>query len=293
METMVLNQTETQTMQTDNDVCVVILQVENKNFNTTTKPYNIKMLGKTMTEWVANSVFDAQIRYATIDIKEDFLPVAKRVCEPSCKHTVVLFSDTPLFERKTYLQIMQYVKAKSPSVLRLTRGYVFETEYLLAAEKLLAPQTQYFEEEDFMVCYDLKQTSIVADVLRGRILNYFNKNGVYVVNPTTVSIDAECQIEPDCVLKTNVQICGKSVLEQGVICNNCKVVDSVVCQNCQIEGAVVEGSFVGKNCKIGVGCIVKNGAKLEDNVVLPPYVVVDGVVVTEQDELQSFVTYKG
>ena len=38
---------------------------------------------------------------------------------------------------------------KGLSVLKLTRGYVFDTKYLMQIENLYNPQTEYFEEEDF------------------------------------------------------------------------------------------------------------------------------------------------
>lgn len=274
------------------DVCAVILKVNNKKFNTSVKSYNIKLFGKTMTEWVANSVYDATIRYAEVDFNDDFLPAVKRVCDAGCKYTFVLFSDTPLFERKNYLQILDYFKTKNLSVLKLTRGYVFETEYLTKIDSLLSPQTQYFEE-DFMTCYNLKQTSIIADVLKNRILTYFMNNGVLINDVTGVSVDADCQIDADCCLHTNVQINGDTILENNVqVLSNSTITNSVICQNSKICGCVIQNSFVGKNCVIGYNSIICNNAKIEDGVVVPPNVVIDGVVVTKNDNLQSFKVYK-
>ena len=93
-------------------VCAVVLKVDNPKFSTQTKSYNLKLFGKTMTEWVANSVYDAKIRFAEINFNDDFLPIVKQVCDKNSKYTFVLFSDTPLFSRKSYLQILEYFKVK-------------------------------------------------------------------------------------------------------------------------------------------------------------------------------------
>lgn len=298
LETDVINTKElmNEFKQTENlcdSVCAVVLKVDNPKFNTQTKGYNLKLFGKTMTEWVANSVYDANIKFTTINFNEDFLPAVKRVCDPNCKYTFVLFSDTPLFSRKSYLQILEYFKIKKLSVLKLTRGYVFETEYLLQVENLISPQMQYFEEEDFMTCYSLKQTTIVADVLKNRILTYFMNNGVFINDPNSTHIDADCQIDSDCELEQNVQIKGDSILENGVLVGaNTTVVNSVVCQNTKLHACIIKNSFVGKNCVIGYNSIITNGAKIEDGCVIPPNVVVDGVVVKPNNVLQSFNVYK-
>ena len=275
------------------DVCAVILKVDNSKFGTTKKSYDIKLFGKTMTEWVANSVYDANIKYANISFNQDFLQEVKRVCDLNCKYTFVLFSDTPLFSRKSYLQILDYFKTKNLSALKLTRGYVFLTDYLLKTDNIQNIQTQYFEEEDFMTCYSLKQTAIVSDVLKNRILTYFLNNGVIINDLNSVSIDADCQINSDCQIEQNVQIKGDSILENGVVAKANTIVDnSVICKNSKLNGCVIENSFVGRNCVIGYNAIVVNNAKIEDGVILPPNVIVDGVVVKQTDVLQSFKVYK-
>ncbi|MBQ8431101.1 MAG: hypothetical protein IJX26_04125, partial [Clostridia bacterium] len=285
---------EEQTAEKENflkDVCVVLLNVDNEKFGTTTKAYNLKMLGKTMTEWVANSVFDAEIRTQEIGFKDDFLPVAKRLVNPEKKYTVVLFSDTPLFQRKTYLQIMDYFRFKGLSVLKLTRGYVFETEYLLQIENLLSPQTQYFEEEDFMMCYDLKHFSMVADILRNRILNYFMKNGVIIPDTSSVFVDADAQIGSDTVIESGCHIKGGTIIERNcIIGTNSIIENSIICENSVVKNSVVNRSFVGKNCVINENSKLEN-SKIQDEVAVPFCVSANGVVVSKDDKLCSFKSY--
>ena len=277
----------------NSDICTVILKVENKSFGSDVKPYNIKLMGKSMIEWLKNAVYDTNIYYASYNFNENFLPIVKNATDANSKYTLVLFSDTPLFERKTFLEIMEYFKLKNLSVLKLTRGYVFETEYLMKIDSLLNPQMEYFEEEDFITCYNLKQTAMVREVLKNRILDYFMKNGVIIEDPTSTFIDADCQIEEGTIIKPFNQIRGQSVIEKNVFLDSYNIItDSVVLENTKLFGANLSNTFVGKNSVIGENCVIRNNAKVCDNTTIPQHCIIDGVVVDSSCNLKSFFTYK-
>ncbi|HAJ77504.1 MAG TPA: hypothetical protein DCO89_00350 [Clostridiales bacterium] len=277
----------------ENEICTVILNVENKLFGEEIKPYNLKLFGKTMTEWVSSAVYDTNIKYASLDFKDDILPVVKATSNKNSKYTVVLFSDAPLIQRKTFMQIMEYFKIKGLSVLKLTRGYVFETKYLMQIENLYNPQTEYFEEEDFIICSNLKQTAMVSEILKNRILNYFMKKGVVIEDPASTFIDADCQIEAGVIIKPFNQILNKSIIEKNAIIDSyCKIDGSVVLENATLEGCTIINSLVGKNSKIGKNCVIISNTKICDNVEVPPFVCACGVAVGEETNLKSFCTYK-
>lgn len=274
------------------DICTVLLNVNNPKFGIDQKTYDIKLFGKTMTEWVANAVFDTKIKYAEYNFGEDFLPVVKNATDINSKYTVVLFSDAPLFERKTFLQVMEYFKMKDVSVLKLTRGYVFETKYLLQIDSLLNPQMQYFEEEDFITCYSLKQVAIVREILKNRILNYFMKNGVIIEDPASTFIDADVQIEKNTRIEPFCKIEGQSIIEQNVLVGSySKIVDSVVCKGAKIMGANIENSLVEKDAQIGAFATVSNNTRVCEGVEVPAYCKLNQVVVTKDKKLKSFCSY--
>ena len=50
---------------------------------------------------------------------------------------------------ETVLEIMECIKYKQRNVLTLTRGYVFNTEYVRNAESLVGGQTEYFKNRGF------------------------------------------------------------------------------------------------------------------------------------------------
>lgn len=278
----------------NDDVCAVILKVDNKTFNISQKSYELKLFGKTMVEWAANSVFDTEIRYAEIDFKQDFLQSAKNATSLNKKWTIVLFSDAPLFERKTFLEIMQYCRTKDLDVLKLTRGYVFKTDYLTKIDKLISPAEQYFEEEDFITCYSLKQVSIVSDVLKNRILSYFLKNGVLIMDTASTFIDADVQIAGDTKIEPFCKILGQSVIEQNVLIGSFTTINnSVVCQNTNLMGGeIIENSFIGNDCVIGNNCKIYGNSNICAKKIIPSYCTFNNVKVNGNDKIESFCSYK-
>lgn len=278
----------------EDEICTIILKVQSKEFPESNGLDDIKLFGKTPTEWVANAVFDTHIRYAPIDFKQDFMPVVKTMINPSCKWTVVLFNDTPLFQHKTFLQIMEYFKMKDLKALKLTRGYVFDTQYLIQIESLLNPQIQYFEEEDFITCYNLKQVAMVGEVLKNRILSYFMKNGVVIFDPASTFVDADVQIGAGTVIEPFNKILGQTIIENNVHLGSFnKISNSIVCENAMLDGVDIDCSMIGKNATIGKNSIISNNAQICDGVVVPPNCTISGVKVNQDVKLKSYYTYVG
>ena len=276
-----------------NDVCSVILKVENSDFPSNMTLDTMTLFGKTMTEWVANAVFDTDIRYASVGFRDDFLPAVKNAYNPNSKWTFVLFNDAPLFERKTYLQILEYCELKSINVLRLTRGYVFSTAYLTKIESLLNPQIEYFEEEDFITCHSLKQFAMVADIMKNRILSYFMKNGVVILDPQSTFIDCDVKIGSGTIIEPFNKILGKTIIESNVqIKSNNTIHNCIICENSVVCGCKISESFVGKNVQVNANTVIEK-SKICDDVIVPEFCKIDSVVVDRECELKSFFEYKG
>lgn len=277
----------------NSDVCTVILKVDNPKLGIDKKVFELELCGKTFLEWIENSVFDTTIRYADYVFGEDFLPAVKRVVDTNSKYTLVLFADTPLFEHKTMLQIMEYFKSKGLSVLKLTRGFVFETKYLLQIDNLLNPQMQYFDEDDFITCHSLKQYSMICEIMKNRILNYFMKNGVVFEDVGTTFVDADVQIGQNTIVKPFNQIKGKTIIEKGVVLGSNNILTNcVICENANISGSVIKNSLIEKDCKVCEFSTIEN-SKIKEGAIVPAHCNVKNAVVTKDDELKSFFSYVG
>lgn len=255
-----------------NQVKVLILKVNNDSFKSDKKTYDLQICGKKMVDYVKLAVKDYCTTDAEIDSKEDFLNIAKQYVDKKYKYTLVLFTDAPLIQQKTVKDIVEYFVMKSLSVLKFTRGYMFETEYLEKIDRLLSPQMQYFEEEDFITCYNPKQFSLVCDIMKSRIITYHQKNGVIFHDVATTSIDANVSIESQVEIFGNNKILGDTVLEQKAIVKNNNIIEnSIVMQNACLENSVIKQSVVGKNSVIENFCTVKDKSIIGDNCVLCGY----------------------
>jgi bifunctional N-acetylglucosamine-1-phosphate-uridyltransferase/glucosamine-1-phosphate-acetyltransferase GlmU-like protein len=275
-----------------NDICTVIMQVKNSNF--VSDGYNTKLFGKTMTEWVKNSVFDTQIRYAILMPNQDFLQVAKKMINPNAKYTLVLFTDAPLIKRKTILQVINYFKTQDLNVLKLTRGYMFKTEYLLQVDSLYSPQMQYFDEEDFMVCDTQKQLAMISDILKNRILDYFMKNGVEILDPSSTFVDADAQIGSGTVIYPFNQIYGQTIIEPNctLFAGN-TIDDSVICSGSKVQNSIIKNSFVGKDVTIQNYCVIKDNSKIADDFCVPDFCKISSAKIEKDCIIKSFCEYKG
>ena len=99
---------------------------------------------------------------------------------------------------------------KDLNVCKLTRGYVFRTEYIKRVVEIFAPQTYYFDEQDYITAVNFKQLSLVSDILKTRILEYHMKNGVYFENPDMVVIDSNVSIGKNTKVSGSCRFLGKT-----------------------------------------------------------------------------------
>ena len=272
----------------DKQTNVVLLLVNNPNLKMD-KPFNYEICGMKMMDYVKHCFKYANIIEKEINAGEDVLDAVKTVSLADRKYTMILFSDTPLLKRKTVLEVLEYLQMKKLSVLKLTRGYVFETDYLKTIDKLYAPQLHYFDEEDFMACVNLKQLSIITEILQNRIISYHQQNGVIFTNPNTCKIDIDCnigcgtKIENNNVLKGKVIIGNNSHLQSNNVIEN-----SVIKNNVTISCSNITNTFIEEDCVIRPYCVIKNNSYLEKSVVVNEFSYVSGSLIKQNAVIEAF-----
>jgi bifunctional N-acetylglucosamine-1-phosphate-uridyltransferase/glucosamine-1-phosphate-acetyltransferase GlmU-like protein len=233
------------------DVDIIILLNDNKSFKTSKKSYKLKIFGKSMIDYVRMAVEGADVIEVEASRDDDVLSLVKPHLTDK-KYTVVLYADTPLLKRKTLLDVLEYVTIKRLSAVKLTRGYVFENSYLKDVEKIYNPQPAYFDEEDFIAAYNLKQLAMIGDIMKNRILSFHMKNGVRILDTANTYIDAEVNIESEVVIYPNNYIYGKSYIEKGVkLRENNVIKDSYILEKAEVTASHIHKSVVGKKCGVG------------------------------------------
>lgn len=227
---------------------------------------NLEMCGIKGIDYITSAVQDYEIKKVDYNLEDDVIYTIKQNLNDK-KYVLVLFTDTPLIKKQTITNIIDYFLIKKLCALSFDRGYCFETNYLKSVDKIYNPQTQNFDEEDFIKVDSSKSFSLALDVLKNRIISYHQQNGVIFENSSSAFIDATVNIEKNVIIKNNVTILGKSIIRE-----NCKLINStlnrvIVEKDAIVENSIIESSVIGMGAKIKDFSIIKN-ANVKENSVL-------------------------
>ena len=236
----------------DSDVAVIILKIHHPAFLGNRKSFDYSLWGKTLTEWVSLAFDTCPILELETTASSDILYTIKPYLSDK-KYTAVFYADTPLLQRKNFLNIIDYVKTKRMNVCKLERGYVFVTDYLRTAEKLYSSTSANLDfKDDFLLVCDMDSLSRASTILKDRILKYHLEHGVQILDTNWTSIDA------DVIIGENVTIYPENILQGKTI-----IGDNVVLQ----AGNTIINSQIGDNCKIIHSVIdrskIRDGSKIE------------------------------
>lgn len=240
----------------------------------------IEVLGKTMRQWImlalGNSYCDSIPYTESVALPLLLRPYIRKDSE----YTVVLFSDTPLITRKTVLDAVFELAQSRENVLKMTRGFVFRTQYLLTAERVYTENHRYFDEEDFLTAFSFKQVAMVSDVMRNRILGYHMSHGVQFEDPSSCFVGCDAVIGRGTVVAPFNIIKGKSVIREGVTLGAGNYIEnSTVGEGCYLEYSKVIDSSIGKrssigpyaqlrgDVKVGEGCRIGNFVELKKSAI--------------------------
>jgi len=111
-----------------------------------------------------------------------------------------------------------------------------------------------------------KQLAEAAVVLRSRIIDSHFENGVVIMDPSAVYIDAAVEIETGAVLLPGVMLQGKCRIGAGaVIGPNTQVTDSRIGPGTVVRNSVAEDAEVGANCQFGPFAYLRKGTVAGDH----------------------------
>lgn len=242
--------------------CFVLLE-HSEAFSIDEKSYNLEILGQPMFTWVARACPTIPV---TIEVQKNANPL--EVIRPYLKdseYTIVLYSDTPLLTRASVDEILDYVKNKGLNVCKLTRGIVYKTDYIKRVGEVFAPQTYYFDEEDFITAVNFKQLALVSDILKSRIMDFHMNNGVYFVSPESCYIEANVSIGKNTVISGNVMITGKTQIGENCKISSCKISSSKIYDRVSICNSVVEKSVIEPDVRVSYNNKIVDGSLINKN----------------------------
>ena len=232
-------------------VLAIILLYKNPEFKGVIKPYNLELCGKKMYEWVQDSVANLEVKTVTCDENSNIVSLIKPLLNNN-KTSIVLYSDTPLVAKSTIDEILDYFSTSTLNVLKLKRGWVFNTEYIKNAESVNSVLIREFGGKDFDVVHNASSLCETSAILQERILNYHLENGVFIDDKKSTVIDATAIIEPGVKLGANNIIKGETYLGRNVVLeHNNVLINSIISSGCNIKSSYIKNSKITNNMVVG------------------------------------------
>ena len=229
-----------------------------------TSPINI--LDKTMLDWVALAFSGVPYSVTAYDESVSLSELCRPFTREGYDYLVVLFSDTPLITRKTVATAVEEAYYSSKSVLKMTRGYVFDIKYLKSADKIYTDQTSYFDEEDFITAFSYKQIGLITDIMKNRILDYHMEQGVFFTDLATTVVGCNVTLERGVTVGHNNVITGKTRIKKGsVVGNNNVISDAVIGEDVFIESSQINRSYIGARSIVGPYAVLKRDNVIGDD----------------------------
>lgn len=213
--------------------------------------YNIQIMGKSMLQWVQDTVRkypSKSVEYSNQDIIEFVKPLLEDE-----DYTLILYSDTPLLKESTIDKIIEYATIKNSAIIQLPRGYVLNTQLIKNNSFEYSSKPHFFEGEDFLIVNNFTNLQVAQKIIKNRIITNFIKNGVNILDEN-VYIEANVKIGKDTIIYSNTVLLGESIIgEKCIIYPSVTIIDSEVEDNVQIYA----------------NTIVKQ--KISANSIIPPY----------------------
>ncbi|MDD4110648.1 MAG: hypothetical protein PHS54_03745 [Clostridia bacterium] len=253
-----LSPEESQLFTEKENVLVIILLYKGEGFRQITKLYNLEICDKKMVDWVKDSCCEYEIKTVACDKNSNIVNLVKPLLNEK-PITLVLYADTPLLTKETIIENINYFNLSGMNVLKLPRGWLFKTEYIKTADSISGVQTRQFNEFEFKPVLNLKDFSIVTEMIKQKVFDKHYKNEVIIFDEKSTYIGADViiesgtKIEPNNVLKGMTYIGKNCILEPF----NC-IIDSIILNNCVIKNSNIIKSKITESMVIGPFEIIEN-----------------------------------
>lgn len=257
------------------------------------KTSGIDILGKTMLDWVSLALSGVETDVADYERHLEMPALVKPHVRPGYDYIVVLFSDTPLITKKTVNAAVDEAYNSGKTVIKMTRGYVFNCAYIMNADKIYTENTFYFDEEDFITAFSYKQVGLITDILKNRILDFHMGQGVHFEDIACTVIGCDVIIDEDVTVGFNNVIRGKTHIKSGARIGNGNVIeDCVIESGAKIEASHLKRSVIGKGTSVGPYANLRENNIVGENCKIGDFVELKACKIGDGTKM-SHLTYAG
>lgn len=119
-------------------------------------------------------------------------------------------------------------------------------------------------EMEFLGVNDRVQLSFASKILMHERAEFYMKNGVSIIDPASVYIDADVIIGKDTIIYPNVFIENGTRIEKNVVIRSgCRLNKAIIEENVEIkDNTLIENSFVGAGSSVGPMAHLRPGSHL-------------------------------
>lgn len=236
----ILTEFELETPNTYN-VRAIVLLVENKRFK---EAYNLNLLGKKMKDWVRHSVQNFECRFVSLEDNDNPLEVIKPFIRDE-DYTIVLFSDTPVLQENSVLEVLDYATTKNLDFCKLPRGYIVKSQNFKIGKIENSAEPTFVNSDDFFTFFDGRTLSTCKQILKDRILEMHTKNKVIIHDKSSTYIECDVEIAPFVEVYPFNSLRGKTIIENNVVLQEHNtIVNSKICQNNTLICSYLENTIL-------------------------------------------------
>lgn len=233
----------------DADLEVILLLCENSKFGFDEKPYYLDVAGLPMHKYLENVASGFKTKLVILPENASVADVVRPYLG-NATYTAILYSDTPLLSRETFLSYVQKMLFGSDKFLVMPRGYIFETEYLKGLEKINPPELKFFESSEF---FEVKNLSDLADVnkaMEKKIIEFHLSRGVRIIDKNLCYIGCEVDIGKGTTIYPFTSLLGRCVIGENCEIKSSQITSSRIGDNVKLTSVVLEKSVVSNGAKI-------------------------------------------
>lgn len=240
LTTEILTDFEVETPNSYN-VRAIVLLVENKRFN---EAYELSLLGRKMKDWVRNAVKDFECRFVILKENDNPLEVIKPFIKDE-DYSIVLFSDTPLLQEISVLEVLDYATTKNLDYCKLPRGFIVKSQNLKSNRMEFSAEPTFINKEEYYTFFDGNTLLNCKQILKDRIIENHAKNKVLIHDKNSTYIECEVEIAPLVEIYPFNSLSGKTIIEKEVILHeNNTLINATVCQNNNISNCYIENTIL-------------------------------------------------